>query len=117
MNRTKTIATRIVALAIAIGATASTSAYALPHVFGIHRHPTTQTEDARVTVYLTNKSDIFTDIKVDGHVYTILPEHTITLTAPLGTLVYAESIGGAHRKGDLLFAVAPKMQRAHVSLN
>jgi hypothetical protein len=117
MNRTQTIATRIVALAIAIGATASTSAHALPHVFGIHRHPAAQTADARVTVYLTNKSEIFTDIKVDGHVYTVLPEHTITITAPLGTPVYTESIGGAHQKGDLLFAVGPQMQRTHVSLN
>ncbi len=117
MNRTQIVATRIVALVLALGATASTSAYALPH-FGLHRHPSaSQIPDSRVTVRIANKGPLFRDIKVDGHVYTILPNKFITITAPAGTSVYTESTGGLHHKGDLLFEVVPQLRGAIVSIN
>lgn len=117
MNRTQIVATRISALVIAIGATASTSAYALPH-FGVHRHPTANSEtDGRVTLNLTNHGSLFRDVKVNGHVYTLLPHQSLVIKAPVGTPIYTESTGAMHRKGDLLFAVTPEMQHSTVSIN
>jgi hypothetical protein len=118
MNRTQIVATRIVALVLALGAIASTSAHAMPHIFGVHRHPAgTQAADARVTIHLTNNGPLFKDVKVDGHVYTILPHQAITIKAPAGTPVYTESTGSLRHKGDLLFAVSPEMQGKTVSID
>jgi hypothetical protein len=106
------IASRI-ALVLALGVTASTSAHALPHFFGVHRHPgDAQSQDSRVTVHISNKGDIFRDIKVGGHVYTVWPHQMLTIKAPAGTAVYTESTGSLHRKGDLLFAVGKQLQGA-----
>ena len=116
MNRTQNVVTRIFALVLAVGATASTSAYALPH-FGIHRHPGAQQNDGRITIQVTNKAHFFRDIKVDGHVYTVLPDQLLTIKAPAGTAIYADSTGGLHHKGDLLFQVNKNMQGATVTIN
>ena len=112
------IRTRIVALTLALAATASTSAYALPHFFGLHRHLAASRQlDTRVNLYLYNKGPMFRDVKVDGQVYTVLPHQTLTIKAPAGTAIYTESTGGLHRKGDLLFAVDPRMQNATLSID
>ena len=70
-----------------------------------------------MTVHLTNDGLMFKDVKVDGHVYTVLPNHMIVIKAPVGTPVYAESTGGLHKKGDLLFAISPEMQNKFVKTN
>ena len=111
------IRTRIVALTLALAATASTSAYALPHFTGLHRHPAASQQDARVNIHLYNRAPMFRDVKVEGKVYTVLPHQTLTIKAPAGTAIYTESTGGLHRKGDLLFAVDPRMQNATLSID
>lgn len=116
MNRTQSIATRIVALVFAVGATASTSAYALPHL-GLHPHPdAVQAKDSRVTVQIRNDAFILKDIKINGHVYTVLSHQFLAITAPKGTDVYADSTGLNYRRGDLLFQVNPEMKDTIVAL-
>jgi hypothetical protein len=116
MNRTQSIATRIIALVFAVGATASTSAYALPHL-GLHRHPdAAKASDPRVIVQIRNDAPIFKDIKIDGHVYTVLSHQFLSIKAPQGTDVYADSTGLNYRRGDLLFQVNPEMKDAIVAL-
>ena len=116
MNRTRSIATRIAALVLAAGATASTSAYALPH-FGLHRHPgAAPAKDKRVTVLVRNDAFIFKDIKINGHVYTVEPHQFLTIQAPQGTEVYADSNGATYHRGDMLFEVSSAMKDAVVPL-
>src|SRR5579872_7551332 len=108
MNRNRLSTVTLFALVLALGATASTSAYALPH-FGVHRHPASQ-KDERVTVHLRNKATFFRDVRVGDKVYTVLANHGLTIKAPVGTQVFAASPGVTYRKGDLLFAINPKME-------
>ena len=116
MNRAQNIATRILALVFAVGATASTSAYALPHL-GLHRHPDpAKASDPRVTVQIRNDASIFKDIKINGHVYTVLSHQFLAIRAPQGTDVYADSTGLNYHRGDLLFQMSPGMKDTIVAL-
>jgi hypothetical protein len=116
MNRTQSIATRIAVLVFAVGAAASSSAYALPHL-GLHRHPDpAKASDPRVTVQIRNDASIFKDIKINGHVYTVLSHQFLAIRAPKGTDVYADSTGLNYRRGDLLFQVNPEMKDTIVAL-
>lgn len=115
MNRSRNYAVTLFALVLAFGATASTSAYALPHI-ELHRHPSTE-KDGRVTVHVRNTATMFRDVKIGDKVYTVLSHHALTVTAPAGTEVFAASPGATYRKGDLLFAINPQMGNAIVSIN
>ncbi|MDP9039731.1 MAG: hypothetical protein M3O02_10735 [Acidobacteriota bacterium] len=110
MTRMSFAAAKVVALALLLGAAASTStaAFALPHM-GLHRHPA-DPNDTRVSLVIYNKADMFRDVIIDGHVYTLLSHGSLTVKAPAGTAVYANSTGALHRKGDLLFSVDRAMQ-------
>jgi len=111
------IRTKIVALTLALAATASISANALPH-FPMHRHPgASQTQDPRVTVNLVNPDLVARKIKVDNVGYEIQPHHMLSIKAPVGTKVYAGSAGRLHRTGDALFAIEPRLQEKTLYLN
>jgi hypothetical protein len=115
MIRNRILATGMFALVLGLGAAATTSAYALPHL-GVHRHPASQ-KDERVTVHLRNKATFFRDVKIGDKVYTVLANHGLTIKAPAGTQIFAASPGVTYRKGDLLFAINPHMENATVSIN
>jgi hypothetical protein len=115
MIRTRIVATKSATVILALAAIASTSANALPHFGGVHRHPAAQ--DGRVTLHLYNKAPLFRDVNVDGHVYTVLPHQSLLIKAPAGTPVYTETTGGLHTKGDLLFSVGTQLQNATVSID
>ena len=115
MNRNRISAVTLFALVLAFGATASTSAFALPHI-GLHRHPSTE-KDGRVTVHVRNTAAMFRDVKIGDKVYTLLAYQALTVTAPAGTQVFAASPGATYRKGELLFAINPQMQNAIVSID
>jgi hypothetical protein len=117
LRMTRNFAGSLVLLAgAAIAAPISANAWPLGKVF--HFHPNAaQTQDSRINLKLTNKGQLFQDVKVDGHVYTIQPRETFTIKAPVGTPVYAASTGIGHRKGELLFEVTPQMQGSTVSID
>ena len=117
MTRAKLVAANVVSFALVLGAAAftSTSAYALPH-FGVHRHPS-DGNDTRVSMVIHNKGSFFRDVKIDGHMYTLLPDQSLAVKAPEGTVVYAGSTGALHRRGDLLFAVSRTMDHKTVTIN
>jgi hypothetical protein len=115
MNRHRFSVVTIFALVLALGATASTSAYALPHI-EVHRHPDIR-KDGRVMVHVRNRASLFRDVKIGDKVYTVLPYEGLTITAPVGTQVFAASRGANYRKGDLLFAISPQMENATVSID
>ena len=117
MIRTQFVAHKLAALALVVGAAISSAstAYALPH-FGIHAHPADPT-DTRVVLDLYNKGNMFRDVKVNGKVYTILPNQSVTIKAPQGTPVFINSTGALHHKGDLLFSVDPSMKNKVLFIN
>lgn len=99
----------LVAILIAAALTPATL-YAWPFGHALHLHPAAQSPDARITFQLYNKGGLVQQVKVGGHVYTLLPHGGLVITAPEGTEVFAASKGFGHRKGDLLFAVKPELK-------
>jgi len=103
---------------ILAGAMAPATANAWPLGRLFHLHPTANTAaDARITFQLVNKGGLVQQVKVAGHVYTLMPHGALAITAPEGTEVFAISPGFGHRKGDLLFAVTPAMKGDAVSID
>jgi hypothetical protein len=113
---TRTLACTLAILIVA-GAIAPAGANASPLGKLLHLHPGTKTQDARITVHVFNQTGLFREVKVDGHVYTMMPHHGIVITALAGTPVYAASAGFAHREGELLFTVSPATKGATVYIN
>jgi hypothetical protein len=84
----------------------ATSAHAWPLGRLLHLHPAaTSAKDTRISFALFNKSGIIQDVDVAGHRYTLMPNSGLTITAPEGTQVVAETVSRGHNKGDVLFAV------------
>lgn len=77
----------------------------------------THTKDARVFVTLVNKSPVFRDVRIDGHIYTVMPNNLLTVKGPAGTMVYAASRYGNIRRGDTLLELTPAMDHSRISLN
>src|SRR5438105_3758497 len=108
--------TRSLAL-IAFVATTIPAAHAWPIAKALHMHPKDVAADNRVTVHVHNDATMFRDIQVAGHIYTVLPHHGVSVTAPVGTQVFAASRGMSHRKGDLLVTISPAVNGETIALN
>jgi hypothetical protein len=74
-------------------------------------------KDARVFVTLVNKSVMFRDVRIDGHIYTLQPHDLLTVKGPAGTVVYAASPCGKIHRGDALLALTPAMDHSRISIN
>ena len=95
----------------------ATSAHAWPLGRLLHLHPTaTSAKDTRISFALFNKSGIIQDVDVAGQKYRLLPNSGLTITAPEGTEVIAETISRGHNKGDVLFAVQASLESDTVVL-
>jgi hypothetical protein len=96
-------------------APAPANAWPLGKLFHLHPHPT-QPEDTRITFHVTNQDGFLQQVKVDGHVYTIVPHGALTIKAAEGTEIYAVTSGIKHRAGDMLIAVEPQIQDCTISI-
>jgi hypothetical protein len=76
----------------------------------VHFHPHSAQPDTRITFILRNDAPIFQDVKVAGRSYTILPHQAINIKAPAGTVIYADSTTGGHRRGDVLVEVSSQVK-------
>jgi hypothetical protein len=94
---------------------APANAWPLGKLFHMHPNPA-QPEDTRITFYLTNQDGFMQQVKVDGHVYTIVPHSGLTIKAVEGTPVYFVTSGIKHRAGDLLVAVKPDTRERTISI-
>ena len=75
-----------------------------------------KTPDTRISVSFHNAGPLFEDVSVAGRVYTVKADGWLQIKAPSGTAVIAESTGSGHRKGDLLFAITPKVDNSTITL-
>jgi hypothetical protein len=77
----------------------------------------TQTaSDKSLFVQIHNKGLMFEDVNVGGQVYTVRSEGWLQIQAPAGTRVYTEKAFYGHRKGDVLFAVTPKVNNSTITI-
>ncbi len=93
----------------------SASAVVNPFTNLVHMHP--KQPDTRINVTLVNDSRDFRDVKVDGHTYTVLAHQGLSIKAPAGTVVYAASRTSAHKRGDALLELTPKVDRQRIALD
>jgi hypothetical protein len=71
---------------------------------------------ADISVVVLNKARVSQDVKADGHVYTLVPGESVSITAPAGTTVYAGSASAAHQAGVVLFQIVPAMKDGIVAI-
>jgi hypothetical protein len=89
----------------------SSHAVSLASILHLHSHlTTTSTPKAEVgplaELQIKNLNVDFRDLKVGNRVYTVFPKHTMVITAPVGTPVYAaSSMFHKHAKGSLVTQV------------
>jgi hypothetical protein len=114
--------TRTFAMSLAVlfltGAVAPSPADAWSLSTVLHLHPhSSQQRDPRIVVDVYNKNNTFQEIVVAGHVYTVMPHYGLTVKAPAGTGVFANTTNIHHRKGDLLFSVTPDRNNTTVPIS
>ena len=81
----------------------------------IHLHPKPAQTDNRVSVEIFNKGITFRDVKIDGHIYTLQAHHGITVKAPVGTVVYADTPTPAFHHGDAILEVSPSTPKVVIN--
>jgi hypothetical protein len=95
----------------------SASALANPFSNLVHLHPRPAQHDTRVSVVLYNKGISFRDVKIDGHIYTVTSHQMISVKAPVGTVVYADSKTPTYHRGDAIVEVTPKLNNQQINLD
>ena len=99
-------------LALSACTVASAFAAGTNHDLGLNHK-----KDARVFVTLVNKDPVFRDVKIGGHIYTVMPNELLTVKGPAGTMVYAASRYGKIQRGDALLELTPAMDHSRISLD
>jgi hypothetical protein len=93
---------------------ASAAASPISGLFHLHAHmamPST-----RVELSLYNSSNMFRDVSIDGQSYTIGAHHSLTVAAKPGTLVVSDSNMGAHKRGEVLVDIEPKLKGQRIDI-
>jgi hypothetical protein len=98
------------AILIGAGAMAPAKANAWPLGKLFHLHPAAdKTQKALVNVQFYNAGRMFQDVLIEGRTYTVKPSDYLRIQAQPGTAVFAASSTLDYRRGDLMFAISPKM--------
>ena len=93
------------------------SGLASPFPNPIHLHPRVKVQDDRVLLKLVNDSDGFRDVKIAGQTYTVERHQALNVKAPAGTMIYSESSGRTHHRGDVLLEVTPAQNNTRITLD
>ena len=81
----------------------------------IHLHP--KASDTRVEVTLYNNAVGFRDVKIDGHLYTVMPHQALFIKAAPGVVVYTDSRTLSLKRGDAILTVTEKLNHQRVNLD
>ena len=95
----------------------SASAAINPFANLVHLHTRPAQPDTRVSIVLRNNNVGFRDVKIGGHIYTVPASHTVSVKAPVGTVVYAASPERNVRIGDAIVAITPELDHKVITLN
>ena len=82
----------------------------------VHLHPKGTQPDTRVSIVLVNQSSSFRDVKVYGHSYTINSHGTLSITAPVGTAVFADSRTPDFHRGDVMLELEPANRDQRINI-
>ena len=94
----------LVALSIVAGAAMPAEAMSFRTYLHLHPH-TPAVADNRAILKVRNGGEFFQEVVVLGETYTVRSRETITIKAPVGTVVYAGGCVPRHRRGDVLAVV------------
>ncbi len=104
MKLSRAVATSFVALTLA-AAGPGAHALSLASILHLHSHLATSNSEKAV-LHIKNPNVDFRDVQVGSQVYTIRPNQTLRIEAPVGTPVYAACrMFHKHAKGALLAQV------------
>lgn len=103
-------------LLLGTAVSAHAASWPLGHMLPLHPGANTQA-DPRITVQIYNKGGLVQQVRVAGHVYTLMPYNRLTIKAPEGTQAVALSKGFKHRRGDVLFAFTSDRNNDTVTLD
>ena len=95
----------------------SASAMANPLTNLVHMHPRHAQPDTRVSLTLYNNGISFRDVKIAGHTYTVESHKSISVKAPAGTVIYADSKMVNYKRGDAIVEVSPSTENQKIVLN
>lgn len=95
------------------GAMAPVTANAWPLGNQVHLHP--KADQANIAIELYNKGKVAQDVKVGETVYTVPPLKALSIKAPAGTAVIADTASERHQKGEVLFTFVSSLKGARVS--
>ena len=82
----------------------------------VHLHPHSAVPDTRISVMLHNDAPMFQDVLIDGRSYTILAHKGLTIKAPAGTVIYADSSTGEHHRGEKIAELDPSLNNQRLEL-
>jgi hypothetical protein len=117
MTQNSRILARSFAVLLLAGIVSPAPANAWPLGKLFHWHPSTaQPADTRIPFYLANRGDYIQQVKVDGHVYLIVPHGSLAIKAAEGTEIYAVTSSRKHRAGDLLIAVTTQTRDRTIAI-
>jgi hypothetical protein len=113
---------RVLASSLAVVLVAGTmspiAANAWPLGSKAHLHPGSNDASAvLIAVQFHNKGNSEQAVKVNGTVYSVPASQSITIKAPAGSQVYADTAGQGYNKGDVLYTVRGDLKAATVSFN
>jgi hypothetical protein len=81
----------------------------------VHMHPLAK--DGRVELTVVNHANQFRDVKVEGRSYEIPFGHSITIKAPVGTVVYRNSYAPSHKRGEVLVSLTPELNKTTMNID
>jgi len=70
-----------------------------------------------VTLTLRNGTEIARDIRIEDKVITLGPNERYKLTAPVGTIVYANGPSAHHANGDIILQIIADLNGTTCSFN
>jgi hypothetical protein len=73
-------------------------------------------KESRISFTLYNRSEMTQDFDIAGQKYTLKPNSELTITAPAGAQVIAETENASHKKGDVLFTVQTTLRNQTVTV-
>jgi hypothetical protein len=91
----------------------SASAAVNPFTNLVHLHPKQAQTDTRVTVSLYNKGPMFCDVNT----YTVRSKGLLSIKAPAGTVIYADSRTMDHKRGDTILDITPNLNNQQVVID
>jgi hypothetical protein len=82
----------------------------------VHLHARSVQPDKRISLILHNDLLTFQDIAINGRNYTIYSHHQLLVKAPVGTIIFAASSTGQHKRGEQIVEITAQQNDQLIDL-